>query len=210
MESFYLVGPNPEQSTVFQQPASDAPVAALPAQAPEEPGGPRRAILATEDRATAHSQSPPAAPGEGLTSATDHSHATLVSENKRLVRLVQTLTERIRTLESAAHENSMLKSSIFNFREEFQRHANAVTLPVIHEAEHETQLEAEATAASPAAEAQVRLLEEELQKAQLEGAKQRAQVAKYRDRWEKLKESAKRKRQQQGMLTHDHRQGPAA
>ncbi|KAJ1859454.1 hypothetical protein LPJ73_001796 [Coemansia sp. RSA 2703] len=51
----------------------------------------------------------------------------LLDENKQLKMLVKHLNERIRTLESAAQENNMLKSSILNFREEFHRHANAVT-----------------------------------------------------------------------------------
>ncbi|KAJ2775747.1 hypothetical protein H4R18_005945 [Coemansia javaensis] len=178
MESFYLVGADPEQSAVVQPQPADAP----------------------------RDQAPPPAPPPDAPDAPDvasRSHAALVAENRRLVRLVQTLNERIRTLESAAQENSMLKSSIFSFREQFQRHANAAALPTIREAEPD---------AAAAADARVLQLEDDLQQAQLEAAKQKAQVAKYRDRWERLKESAKRKRQQQEQLAHDRRQqqGPAA
>ncbi|KAJ2768061.1 hypothetical protein IWQ57_003694 [Coemansia nantahalensis] len=201
MESFYLVGPDPEQSAIIQTTASTT-------QRPSSPRGQPDGAGQTEPEAAVgtpeHNQAP-LAPADGASAAVaDRVQSTLAAENRRLVRLAQTLSERVRTLESAAHENSMLKSSIFNFREEFQRHANAVTLPAIREAEAET------AAAASTAEERIRFLEEELQKAQQESAKQKAQVAKYRDRWERLKESAKRKRQQQELAAHEHRQGPAA
>ncbi|KAJ2302279.1 hypothetical protein H4S02_010438 [Coemansia sp. RSA 2611] len=102
----------------------------------------------------------------------------------------------------------MLKSSIFNFREEFHRHANAVSLPRFHESGPSSRRDHRLAADSAASTAQIRQLEAEVQRLELENAKQKAQVTKYRERWERLKESAKRKRQQQEQLMSDRMQNP--
>ncbi|KAJ2455865.1 hypothetical protein EV183_000481 [Coemansia sp. RSA 2336] len=175
MESFYLVGSNPDQSITT---AATTPKAASPLP-----------VISEAD------ELPEAQPGSG---------DKVALENQRLLKLVQHLNERIRTLESAAHENSMLKSSIFNFREEFHRHANAVSLSRFHDAGLGSRPESRAAASSAASNIRIRQLELELERVQQENAKQKAQVAKYRERWERLKESAKRKRQQQEQLASNN------
>ncbi|KAJ1965351.1 hypothetical protein GGI12_000829 [Dipsacomyces acuminosporus] len=210
MESFYFVGPNPEQSSSIYAPAAATPKTTSPLQTldeADEDGLDSQAGIAgtsvQEHASTAQSDgNNPAKP--------DVSTAALLEENQKLRELVMHLREQIRTLESAAYENSMLKSSILNFREEFHRHANVVSLPRIHEhaptprrtmAPHSplSPLIAEASAsnATVAANVQLQQLESRLQELQIENTKQKAQIARYRDRWEKLKDSAKKKRQQQ-------------
>ncbi|KAJ2339433.1 hypothetical protein GGF43_006647, partial [Coemansia sp. RSA 2618] len=132
MESFYLVGSNPDQSASIHTTAATTPKAASPLP------------VINEDEEL------PASPS---------GNDKLAIENQRLAKLAQHLNERIRTLESAAHENSMLKSSIFNFREEFHRHANVVSLPRFHEAGPSSRREPRATADSAASDAQIRQLE---------------------------------------------------
>ncbi|KAI8324989.1 hypothetical protein GQ54DRAFT_270290 [Martensiomyces pterosporus] len=193
MESFYFVGPNPEQSSSMYASAAATPKTMSPLQVLDEVDETSDAEQLPPQTNTVESLAPPA--GVDKHSA---SMAALLAENQRLRDLVMHLRERVRTLESAAQENSMLKSSILNFREEFHRHANAVSLPRVHE-QGPSPRRAMAPPATHAAatDAQVRQLESQLQVLQIENSKQKAQMAKYRDRWEKLKDSAKRKRQQQ-------------
>ncbi|KAJ1850031.1 hypothetical protein LPJ70_000070 [Coemansia sp. RSA 2708] len=169
MESFYLVGSNPDQSVSIHTTAATTPKAASPLHAINEEDEEALETPASDDK--------------------------LVAENQRLMRLAQCLNERIRTLESAAHENSMLKSSIFNFREEFHRHANAVSLPRFHESGPSSRRDHRLAADSAASTAQIRQLEAEVQRLELENAKQ-------------VSISAKRKRQQQEQLMSDRMQNP--
>ncbi|KAJ2719523.1 hypothetical protein GGI07_005158 [Coemansia sp. Benny D115] len=205
MESFYLVGPNPDLGASVYAPVSAAttPKPVTPLHVLQEEDEPDEASLAAEE-ATAK-----AAEAIGGFSSTDAAHevgrgnsetlVALMDENQKLRMLVRHLNERIRTLESAAQENNMLKSSILNFREEFHRHANVVALPRMYEQSpvyrrSQTPPTKEPSAAS---DVLIRQLQSQLESLALENSKQKAQVSKYRERWEKLKESAKRKRQQQ-------------
>ncbi|KAJ1679064.1 hypothetical protein EV182_002798 [Spiromyces aspiralis] len=52
----------------------------------------------------------------------------LARENERLKDVIKTLQARIHALETAAQENNMLKSSIINLREEFNKHAGLAPL----------------------------------------------------------------------------------
>ncbi|KAJ1936639.1 hypothetical protein FBU59_004990, partial [Linderina macrospora] len=121
MESFYLVGANPDQSasvyaSVAGSPKGMSPLPAL-AEDDEEPD------IQPDTRS-----SPVANPAHVL-----EMNKALLAENQKLREIVAALQDRIASLESAAQENNMLKSSILNFREEFHKHANAVSLPRIHE-----------------------------------------------------------------------------
>ncbi|KAJ2797688.1 hypothetical protein H4R20_005094, partial [Coemansia guatemalensis] len=169
-ESFYFVGSDPDQSASMHVSAAATPKIHSPLQALEE--------LDESEEAGAE-----AASARQATSAPDNRtddiagdgpEAALAAENQRLTRLVQHLGERVRTLESAAQENSMLKSSIFNFREEFHRHANAVSLPWAHEAAPSPRRD-RGTGIIPSptsADMRIRQLEAELEKAHVENSKQ--------------------------------------
>ncbi|KAJ2612900.1 hypothetical protein H4S08_002490 [Coemansia sp. RSA 1365] len=201
-ESFYFVGLDPDQSASMHISAAATPKTHSPLQVLEELNESEEA----EEVAASTKQTVPVSDNRIDRAASDSSESALAAENQRLIQLVQHLNERVRTLESAAQENSMLKSSIFNFREEFHRHANAVSLPWAHETVPSPHRDkgTGVMSASTAADVRVRQLEAELEKAHLENSKQKAHVTKYRERWERLKESAKRKRQQQEQLLHDY------
>ncbi|KAJ2014968.1 hypothetical protein GGI03_002823 [Coemansia sp. RSA 2337] len=190
MESFYLVGPNPEQSASIYGSATPKTVAA-PLQVLDE-------VDEADEEGAGNTLSVLAAPSPGGATRNDADKSThldrLEAENKKLRKQLRLQSERIRILESAAQENNMLKSSILSFREEFHRHANVTTLPRIME-QSSSPRRVQTPPTDVAANSQVRQLESQLELLQLENSKQ-VQVAKYRDRWERLKESAKRKRQQ--------------
>ncbi|KAJ2056837.1 hypothetical protein GGI17_005971 [Coemansia sp. S146] len=191
MESFYLVGPNPEQSASIYGSATPKVVAA-PLQVLDE-------VDESDEEGAGSKLSVLAAPSPGGVTRSDtgkNSHlGRLEAENKELRKQLRLQSERIRILESAAQENNMLKSSILSFREEFHRHANVATLPRIRE-QSSSPRRVQTPPTDVAVDSQVRRLESQLELLQLENSKQKIQVAKYRDRWERLKESAKRKRQQ--------------
>lgn len=170
MESFYLVGSDPEHSSsVYGLPATATPKSITPLQ-----------VLEEVDEEDGDEQQ-----NSGDDEGGSRSKEALLAENQRLKTIVQLLTERIRTLESAAQENSMLKNSIHNFREEFHRHANVVSLPRFHELAPgsrrigSTMLPTHGSgvnrlASDPQA---VRLLESQMQSLQLENSKQVSCVA---------------------------------
>ncbi|KAJ1900038.1 hypothetical protein LPJ66_001727 [Kickxella alabastrina] len=214
MESFYFVGSNPEQgaSMYGHTLAASTPKVATPLQAVEEveePGG--EPTLTDNVSAVATELVGTITSAEELRDVSDTTNTNarldaLLEENQRLRSLARHLNERIRTLESAAQENNMLKSSILNFREEFHRHANAVSLPRKYEPApvYRRVQTPPASGAAAANELVIRQLKSQLDTLSLDNSKQKAQVSKYRERWEKLKESAKRKRQ----LQEQHIQSP--
>ncbi|KAJ2079034.1 hypothetical protein H4R24_004047 [Coemansia sp. RSA 988] len=204
-ESFYFVGSDPDQSASMYISAAATPKVHSPLQALEELDESGEAEAEAE--AASIKQATSVSDNKSDDVVSDGSEMALTAENQRLMRLVQHLSERVRTLESAAQENSMLKSSIFNFREEFHRHANAVSLPWAHEGAPSPHRDRGAGDMSAPAtmDMRVRQLEAELEKAHMENSRQKAHVTKYRERWERLKESAKRKRQQQEQLLQDHK-----
>ncbi|KAJ1827205.1 hypothetical protein LPJ56_001786 [Coemansia sp. RSA 2599] len=209
MESFYLVGPNPDQGASVYASASSAITskAATPLQAldevdeieNEQQTNVERAKAAAEDAVNEMPRPETAHKTEGKDG---YDLDALKEENRSLRALVRHLNEKIRTLESAAQENNMLKSSILNFREEFHRHANAVTMPRLYDqgSVFRRSQTPSASGTPAASDALAKQLQSQLEAMSLENAKQKAQVTKYRERWEKLKESAKRKRQLQEQL----------
>ncbi|KAJ2563957.1 hypothetical protein IW140_005919 [Coemansia sp. RSA 1813] len=210
MESFYLVGANPDQSasvygTVAATPRTSSPLNTLNEMDEEIPPQESNNVLqqtmdseSTPKSAHVSSSRHASASRIGIDSNTESANEALRLENQRLQRLLLHMNERIRTLESAAQENTMLKSSIHSFREEFHRHANIGAMPRISKQSpglrHGALLGSNANIKN---DEYVHQLEQQVQMLQLENTKQKMQVTKYKERWERLKESAKRKRQQQ-------------
>ncbi|KAJ2517537.1 hypothetical protein GGI11_001950 [Coemansia sp. RSA 2049] len=211
MESFYLVGANPDQSasiygTVAASPRAASPLTTL--NEADEDSPPHESSVVIQDR---HNMNPASTRAQVLSSgynsggqtnsevSKERANEALRSENQRLQKLVLVMNERIRTLETAAQENTMLKSSIHSFREEFHRHAGMGAAPRISKntpglVRHGAPLYPSANSSN---DEYVRRLEQQIQVLQSENTKQKSQVTKYKERWERLKESAKRKRQQQ-------------
>ncbi|KAJ2743687.1 hypothetical protein GGI20_003545 [Coemansia sp. BCRC 34301] len=176
MESFYLVGSNPDQSaSIYGATAAIPRVVApktesAPLHALSEVNEPDDDSISKDTVLAAASPGVPAS-GTGADLNKDVLLAQLTAENNDLRRQLRRQSERIRALESAARENNMLKSSILSFREEFHRHANVVTLPRI--LEHSSSPRRVQTPPTDAVdESQVRQLELQLQQLQLENTKQ--------------------------------------
>ncbi|KAJ2400840.1 hypothetical protein GGI23_001781 [Coemansia sp. RSA 2559] len=160
MESFYLVGANPDQSasiygTVAATPRTASPLHTLHEVDEETPPPPQEINR------------------DGHESNKESTNESLQSENQRLQRLLFHMNERIRTLESAAQENTILKSSIHSFREEFHRHANIGSMPRINKhspgLRHGSLLISNANAIN---DEYVRQLEQQVHLLQQENAKQ--------------------------------------
>ncbi|CAG8630745.1 12749_t:CDS:10 [Ambispora gerdemannii] len=118
-------------------------------------------------------------------------------ENQQLKIIVDKLSKQMLDYEKAAEENSMLKSSIMQFKSDVEKQAKRIK----HSQELRAsvmvrQLSPESSTVSHSNYLQRRIkeLEEELRLVKLDNEKQKASEAKYRERWEKLKESAKKKR----------------
>ncbi|KAJ2003050.1 hypothetical protein GGI04_003109 [Coemansia thaxteri] len=182
MDSFYLVGPNPEQSASIYGLAAAPSRTATPVVATqlqvlneadedsEEVDGIARSEQGNSLPTTLSRQ----VPSEAFSGSQQQ---LLEAENHALRKQLVQLSERICVLESAAQENNMLKSSILNFREEFHRHANVVSLPRILEQNLGPQ-RGQITPADRVASSddQVRQLESQLQLLQLENAKQVSKI----------------------------------
>ncbi|KAI9027262.1 hypothetical protein CLU79DRAFT_741096 [Phycomyces nitens] len=129
-------------------------------------------------------------------------------ENEQLKLKVEQLTKKIRALEKTAEESNMLKSSILQFRNDVQKQAKRIML------NHDSTMRSSAfgagstmastygsytrgsTGPSPDIAQRLKELEEENRQLRLQNDKQQTLVNKYRERWEKLKESAKKRRSQ--------------
>ncbi|KAJ2547505.1 hypothetical protein EV175_005197 [Coemansia sp. RSA 1933] len=183
MESFYLVGANPDQSasiygTVEATPRTASPLHTL-SEADEETLVPPQDItnvlqsIASSARniGSRHDSVDRTSPKTNTTDGND----ALRLENQRLQKLLLHMNERIHTLESAAQENTMLKSSILNFREEFHRHANIGAIPRINKQSpglrHGALRRSNVNIANSNDE-YVRQLEQQVQMLQLENTKQ--------------------------------------
>ncbi|CAG8765528.1 11153_t:CDS:2, partial [Acaulospora morrowiae] len=95
-------------------------------------------------------------------------------------------------------ENSMLRSSILQFKNDFQKQAKRIkasqemlrSIPVMKQ----TSPESSTVSNVNILQKRIKELEEELRLMKTDNEKQKALVTKYRERWEKLKESAKKRR----------------
>ncbi|KAI9253924.1 hypothetical protein BDA99DRAFT_166881 [Phascolomyces articulosus] len=154
------------------------------------------------------------------------------AENEQLKKQIEQLVRRVHTLEKTAEESNMLKSSILQFRNDVQKQAKRIMQS--HDYSHmrassSAALMAASTNAAPYSSylrpssgdlaARVKELEEENRQLRIQSEKQQALMNKYRERWEKLKESAKKRRaqqpeqlqqQQQQQHHHHHHQDPSA
>ncbi|CAG8546412.1 13190_t:CDS:10 [Ambispora leptoticha] len=118
-------------------------------------------------------------------------------ENQQLKLIVDKLSKQMLDYEKAAEENSMLKSSIMQFKNDVEKQAKRIKYSQeLRSSVMVRQLSPESSTVSHSSYLQRRIkeLEEELRLVKLDNDKQKAQMAKYRERWEKLKESAKKKR----------------
>lgn len=107
-------------------------------------------------------------------------------ENKQLKAIIDKLSKRMLSYEKAAEENNMLKSSILQFKNDVQKQAKRIKVK-------QTSPES-STVGNAHLQKRIKELEEENLVLKSEKDKQHEQIAKYKDRWEKLKESAKKKR----------------
>ncbi|KAJ8663430.1 hypothetical protein O0I10_000669 [Lichtheimia ornata] len=149
-----------------------------------------------------------------VTEALDHptsarSPQEYSDENEQLKKQVDQLTRRIHELEKAAVESNILKSSILQFKSDVHKQAKRIMQSHDYAAMRASSSAAMLTASGgggrPISEqlARIRELEEENRQLRVQNEKQQALVNKYRERWEKLKESAKKRRAQpdQDMLS---------
>ncbi|KAJ1911056.1 hypothetical protein IWQ60_010325 [Tieghemiomyces parasiticus] len=154
-------------------------------------------------------RSPPSDPATPAT--TD-----LAAENDKLKRTVVVLQKQVSLLEKVAMENTMLRSSIYSFQQEVHKKARdyklasseirppgiaTTTTPTTGEAGNSDGIRSGISAAAvakkdghEACERRVAQLEAELVRTRAIAKKQDEMLAKYKDRWDKLKESAKLKR----------------
>ncbi|KAJ1973256.1 hypothetical protein H4R35_004210 [Dimargaris xerosporica] len=116
-----------------------------------------------------------------------------LTENAELKATVAKLQKQVRHLEQAAKENTMLKSSIYNFRQEVHKRAmDFKRASVGHRSLYRSEIES--STKHEACNRQIKELESEVSKLRLIVKRQDDLLAKYKDRWDKLKVSAKKKR----------------
>ncbi|ORZ15646.1 hypothetical protein BCR42DRAFT_437914 [Absidia repens] len=145
---------------------------------------------------------------------------TLQAENEQLRRRVEQLSRRLQSLEKTAEESNMLKSSILQFRNDVQRQAkrimqthesvsmrsssvallgsSGINAGATHNSYPRHPGMNQTTNGSSTAELVTRLKDTEDENKRLKDQidKQQLLMNKYRERWEKLKESAKKRRAQ--------------
>ncbi|KAI9495769.1 hypothetical protein BDB00DRAFT_192564 [Zychaea mexicana] len=146
----------------------------------------------------------------GATSGVAVRNHVYAAENEQLKKKIEQLVRRVHTLEKTAEESNMLKSSILQFRNDVQKQAKRIM-----QSQDYSHMRASSSAALMAASsntapyssymrpssgdlvARVKELEDENRQLRMQSEKQQALMNKYRERWEKLKESAKKRRAQQ-------------
>ncbi|KAJ3188153.1 hypothetical protein HDU85_005301 [Gaertneriomyces sp. JEL0708] len=119
----------------------------------------------------------------------------LLVENESLKSTIDYLAKRVSMLERAAEENWMLRSSIVQMREGWrrlnanqhpgERHSNVNVSPIVSANNEERNV----------LEKRVRELEDELKRVKEDSERQTSAMIKYKERWDKLKETAKKKRE---------------
>ncbi|KAI8340204.1 hypothetical protein BC941DRAFT_419728 [Chlamydoabsidia padenii] len=156
---------------------------------------------------------------------TNDSVDVLQTENEQLKQRIEQLSRRIQSLEKTAEESNMLKSSILQFRHDVQRQAKRI----MQNQDTSSSMRSSSVAllansgihgshnsyprhpalnqpnGGSTAELVTRLKETEDENRRLKDQidKQQLLMNKYRERWEKLKESAKKRRAQPDP-TNDH------
>ncbi|KAI8391034.1 uncharacterized protein BYT42DRAFT_641575 [Radiomyces spectabilis] len=130
------------------------------------------------------------------------------AENGRLKAKIDQLTRRIQRLEKTEAESNMLKSSFIQFRNDVQKQAQRImqTQDANLRSSSAISLAASTNARFPPSMMannmihsdlvfRIKELEEENRQLKARNEKQEGLMKKYRERWEKLKESAKKRRQ---------------
>ncbi|RCH84427.1 hypothetical protein CU097_003303 [Rhizopus azygosporus] len=132
-------------------------------------------------------------------------------ENEKLRKQIALLTKRVKALELAAEEGNTLKSSIIQFRNDVHRQAKRIM-----QSHHESSMRLSAVALPSTGASSInvnsirhpgliggggndlvnrlRELEEENRQLKIQNEKQKMLVSKYKERWEMLKENAKKRR----------------
>ncbi|KAJ3297821.1 hypothetical protein HK104_000075 [Borealophlyctis nickersoniae] len=125
-------------------------------------------------------------------------------ENQQLKQTVDFLTRRVAMLERAAEENNLLRSSIIQFRQDVQKQAKRFAQaggraggggPHMFATTKPPMAPPEAPADQASAMQRIMELEDELRRMREDHEKQAVAMARYKERWDKLKESAKRKKE---------------
>ncbi|RIA85648.1 hypothetical protein C1645_741429 [Glomus cerebriforme] len=119
-------------------------------------------------------------------------------ENKQLKAIIDNMSKRMLTFEKATEENNMLKSSILQFKNDVQKQAKRIKVSqeILRSSSIVKQISPESSTVGNAyLQRRIKELEEENRLLKSERDKQQELVTKYKDRWEKLKEAAKKKRE---------------
>ncbi|KAI8084757.1 uncharacterized protein BX664DRAFT_337706 [Halteromyces radiatus] len=151
----------------------------------------------------------------------------LQMENEQLKRRVEQLSRRLMTLEKTAEESHMLKSSILQFRNDVQRQAKRI-MQTHDSASLRTSSVAllgnsgingvgsthhsyprhpgmnQTTGSTSELVTRLKETEEENRRLKDQIEKQQVLMKKYQERWEKLKESAKKRRAQPSDITNNN------
>ncbi|CAB4475487.1 hypothetical protein RhiirA1_455743 [Rhizophagus irregularis] len=152
--------------------------------------------LGLPQSSSASSASTPKTPLGSLSSNTKSLEEYSI-ENKQLKAIIDNMSKRMLTYEKAAEENNMLKSSILQFKNDVQKQAKRIkaSQEILRSSSIVKQPSPESSTVGNAyLQRRIKELEEENRLLRSERDKQQELVAKYKDRWEKLKESAKKKR----------------
>ncbi|KAI8329687.1 hypothetical protein BD560DRAFT_416622 [Blakeslea trispora] len=129
-------------------------------------------------------------------------------ENEKLKAHILQLTKRLKSLEISAEENNMLKSSVLQFRKDVHRQAKKImqsyhesamrasATTLLHHNIGSRYLPLQTTSHGPNSELVLRLkeLEDENKQLRIQNEKQNALMNRYKERWEMLKENAKKRR----------------
>ncbi|KAI9205455.1 uncharacterized protein BJ171DRAFT_581132 [Polychytrium aggregatum] len=125
----------------------------------------------------------------------------LMAENDELRTTIDALTKRLAVMEKAWEENSVLRNSIIQFRQDVQKQAKRYKQsPLGLSRQYSTPASGKhvGTMTDPMdtdLQSRVAELEAELEKCKQENEAQTLVMNKYKDRWERLKESARKKKE---------------
>ncbi|RHZ78227.1 hypothetical protein Glove_166g265 [Diversispora epigaea] len=142
-------------------------------------------------------------PSSGRIESKNISNKTLEElsmENQQLKSILDTMSKRMLAYEKAAEENSMLRSSILQFKNDFQKQAKRIK--VSQEMLRSTSVMKTSPESSTINNVQylqkrVKELEEELRFVKSDNEKQKTLMKRYKERWDKLTESAKAKKRRE-------------
>ncbi|KAJ3172346.1 hypothetical protein HDU87_007942 [Geranomyces variabilis] len=127
---------------------------------------------------------------------TSKTNEELILENHQLKQTLNALTHRMALLERTTEENNLLRSSIIQFRQDVKKQVSrgrrgmGVSMISGRDGGREGGREREREL-----EAKVAKLEQELLAVRDEGQRMTTAMNKYKERWDRLKESAKRKKE---------------